>query len=51
MRGAMTCGIDQIETGLDGEPLYHQPQNLSNIVLFLVKRNKNNIVMRVFIHP
>jgi hypothetical protein len=37
--------------GLDGEAFYHQPQNLSNIVLFLVKRNKNNVVMDSFILP
>jgi hypothetical protein len=37
--------------GLDGEAFYQQPQNLSNIVLFLVKRNKNNVVMGSFILP
>jgi hypothetical protein len=36
-------------SGADGGLLYHQPQNLSNIVLFLVKGNKNNNVMQEII--
>jgi hypothetical protein len=39
-------GIDLIAAVRDGGLLYHQPQNLSNIVLFLVKRNKNNNVLQ-----